>query len=206
MSERLRFIARVEDGERVADLAHEFGISEKTAYKFLSRWRTTGIAGLENRSHAVERIPHRTAPEIIELILQTRRDNPSWGGRMLKARLDRQHPGLRIPSATVIAYWLKKHGLVRPAPQRRKNYPRPVTALSTASSPNEVWATDFKGQFRLGNRSYCYPLTATDLATRYLLACDGLEDTKGGPVWDIFERLFSEHGLPKVIRTDNGTP
>src|SRR5258706_15717417 len=111
MDERVRFIARVEEGERVADLAREFGISEKTAHKFLSRWRAEGVRGLEDRSHAVERIPHRTPKEIIELAVAMRRENPSWGGRTLKARLERKHPGLKFPSATRIAYSLQKHAL-----------------------------------------------------------------------------------------------
>jgi putative transposase len=205
MSERLRFIARVEEGERVSDLAHEFGISEKTAYKFLSRWRAEGTRGLEDRSHAVERIPHRTPKEIVELLLTARRENPTWGGRMIKGRLERQHPGLKFPSASVIAYWLKKNGLVLPR-LRRRNYPGSATSLTPAQGPNDVWATDFKGEFRLGDRTYCYPLTATDLATRYILSCEALEGTKAEPVWGVFERLFADYGVPKIIRTDNGTP
>jgi transposase InsO family protein len=205
MSERLRFIVRVEEGERIADLAREFGISEKTAYKFVARWKADGVRGLEDRSHAVERIPHRTPKEIVELALAMRRDNPSWGGRSLKARLERRYPELRFPSATCISNWLKKHSLITPK-QRRRKYPAMPTSLTAATTPNHVWATDFKGHFRLGNGSYCYPLTATDLATRYLLSCEALESTKGEPVWSIFERLFDEQGLPSVIRTDNGAP
>jgi len=205
MSERLRFVARVEEGERISDLAREFGISEKTAYKLLARWKAEGTRGLEDRPHVAERIPHRTPAEIIELALAMRRENPSWGGRTLKARLERKHPGLKFPSATSLSYWLKKHGLVR-SQRRRKKYPAAATPLTTATAPNHVWATDFKGEFRLGNGMYCYPLTATDLATRYILSCEGLEATKAGPVWGVFERLFDEHGLPMIIRTDNGTP
>jgi transposase InsO family protein len=206
MSERLRFIARVEEGEGISDLAREFGISEKTAYKFLARWKAHGVRGLEDRSHAVDRMAHRTPGEIVELVLALRRENPTWGGRMLKARLERKHPGLRFPSATSIAYWLKKNGLVRPQRPRRRNFPVAATLLTTATAPNHVWATDFKGEFRLGNNSYCYPLTATDLASRYILGCEGLEGTGGEPVWDVFEWLFDEHGLPDIIRSDNGSP
>jgi hypothetical protein len=72
--------------------------------------------------------------------------------------------------------------------------------------PNDVWATDFKGQFRLGNGQLCYPLTATDLSSRYVLSCEALESVQGVPVWPIFERLFTEHGVPRIIRTDNGAP
>ena len=205
VSERLKFIARIEDGERVADLAREFGISEKTAYKFVARWKAEGVSGLEDRRRAAERIPHRTPAEIVELVLATRRENPSWGGRMLKARLERKHPGLKFPSATSIAYWLKKHGMVKPQ-RRRKKHPRTQAPLTVPTGPNHVWGTDFKGQFRLGDGSYCYPLTATDLCARYLLSCAALEDTKAEPAWGVFERLFDEYGLPEVMRNDNGPP
>jgi len=205
MSERLRFIARVEEGERIVDLAREFGISEKTAYKFLDRWKRDGVRGLEDRSHAVERIPHRTAKEIIDLAVAMRRENPRWGAKTIKARLERKHPGLRFPSATAIAYWLKKHDLVQPRPRRPK-FPVAATALTPATAPNQVWATDFKGEFRLGNTTYCYPLTTTDQATRFLLSCEGLDGTKAEPAWDVFERVFDEYGLPDIMRSDNGSP
>ena len=103
MSERLRFVARLEEGESVAELAREFGISTKTAYKFWERWKRDGARGLEDRSHAPKRIPHRTPPEVVELIVAMRREHPTWGGRTLKARLEKVHPGIEIPSANAIS-------------------------------------------------------------------------------------------------------
>jgi transposase InsO family protein len=206
MSERIRFIARLEEGESPRELAEEFGISAKTAYKFWDRWKRDGLRGLEDRSHAPRRIPHRTPPEVIELALQLRKEHPHWGGYTLKARLEARHPGVQIPSSTTISNWLKKNNLIAPRKPRRR-YPRPERSpLTQACEPNDVWATDFKGQFRLGNRSLCYPLTATDLASRFILVCDALESTKAEPVWFVFERMFEEYGLPSVIRTDNGVP
>ena len=74
------------------------------------------------------------------------------------------------------------------------------------TAPNDLWATDFKGQFRTGDRIYCYPLTVTDQHTRYLLACHGLLSTKGTGVRPVFDRLFRKYGLPRAMRTDNGVP
>jgi transposase len=78
MSERLRFIARAEDGEDVAELAREFGISTKTAYKFLNRWKTDGVDGLKDRSHATHTNPQRTPSEIIEWLIAARKEHPTW--------------------------------------------------------------------------------------------------------------------------------
>jgi transposase InsO family protein len=198
-------VVRADEGEGIAELAREFGISEKTARKFYKRWKAEGVGGLQDRSHAVERIPHKTAPEIVELILGARRAHSNWGARKLKRLIEAEHPGVRIPSSFTVNDWLKKAGLIKKRRPRRRAVLHP-TGLTQPKEPNDVWATDFKGEFRLGNGSLCYPLTATDLSSRYVLACDGLESTKGAPVWPIFERMFREYGLPRIIRSDNGAP
>lgn len=205
MSERLRFIARLEEGESVAELAREFGISTKTAYKFWSRWKEEGVDGLKDRSHAPHRNRRRTPDEIVELLVAERRAHPTWGALKLKTSIEKTHAGVQLPSCFTIHTWLKRNGLVQPRRGRRTTPPSP-TALLTPKEPNDVWATDFKGQFRLGNGTLCYPLTATDLTSRFILGCDALEGTDGNPVWHIFDRLFREYGLPQLIRTDNGPP
>ena len=63
-----------------------------------------------------------------------------------------------------------------------------------------------KGEFLLGNKKYCYPLTITDYSSRYLLACESLESTKESFAFTVFERVFREFGLPNAIRSDNGVP
>lgn len=205
VSERLKLIARIEGGERIADLAREFGVSEKTAYKFWKRYQSSGPEGLLDRSRAPKRIPHRTPPEVIELIVELRRKNPSWGGRKLKVQAEKLHPGVRLPSPAAITLWLTKAGLVKPRPRRFKSA-LASSGLTTALEPNDVWGADFKGQFRLGDASLCYPITASDLFSRFLLGCEALEDTRAQPAWLAFEELFDEFGLPRVIRTDNGAP
>ena len=81
-----------------------------------------------------------------------------------------------------------------------------VPRSATPDSPNELWCADYKGEFLLGNRQYCYPLTITDYRSRYLLACEGLESTKETFAFTVFERTFKDYGLPEAIRTDNGVP
>jgi putative transposase len=205
MSERLRFIARVEDGEDVAELAREFGISTKTAYKFLSRWKAEGVDGLKDRSHATRSNPQRTSPEVIEWLVAARREHPNWGALKLRTIVQGAHPDVKLPSCFTVHGWLKRNGLIQARKVRRTTPPSP-TLLSTPTGPNDIWATDFKGQFRLGNGTLCYPLTATDLTSRFILACDALEGTDGDPVWHAFDQMFREYGLPRAIRTDNGPP
>ena len=80
------------------------------------------------------------------------------------------------------------------------------TSLSTGAAPNDLWSTDFKGEFKLGNGRYCYPLTVADHASRFILLCEALESTREEPVIAAFQRLFLERGLPNAIRSDNGLP
>ena len=74
------------------------------------------------------------------------------------------------------------------------------------TAPNALWCTDFKGEFKLGNGQYCYPLTVTDQASRFLLLCEALESTKEIGALEAFQHLFRERGLPAAIRSDNGLP
>ncbi len=111
---------------------------------------------------------------------------------------------MRVPAKSTVHAVLDRHGLVRRARERRNK--AQGTPLSAGALPNDLWCTDFKGEFRLGNGRYCYPLTVTDQASRFVLACEALESTKEGPVIEAFIRLFKEWGLPRAIRSDNGLP
>ena len=79
-------------------------------------------------------------------------------------------------------------------------------AAVAGAAPNDLWCADFKGEFKLGNGHYCYPLTVTDHASRFLLLCEALESTREDPAITAFEQLFRERGLPSAIRSDNGVP
>jgi transposase InsO family protein len=99
---------------------------------------------------------------------------------------------------------LDRYGLVHR--RKRRRYKAEGTELQGAVQPNGLWCADYKGEFMLGNRQYCYPLTITDYHSRYLLACEGLQSTKEPFAFTVFERVFKEFGLPNGIRTDNGLP
>lgn len=205
VSERLRFIHRLQAGERMTDLCREFGISRKTGYKIKRRFEELGSAGVQDESRAPYRRPHTTSQEIVEVVLALKKQYPTWGAKKLVAEMPRRHPGVHVPAASTVGLILKKHGLVKPR-RRRKNAPLYLDRLARALGPNDVWCADFKGQFRLKNNVYCYPLTITDQYSRFILACEALESTRTPSVRAVFEAAFDTYGLPRVVRTDNGAP
>ena len=205
VSERLEFVRRLEAGERVVDLCHEFGVSRKTAYKLKERYEQLGARGLFDRSRAPRTIPHRTPPEVEELLVETRREHPTWGPKKIRAWLERKGTGVNLPCTSTIGDVLKRKGLLVRRKRRRSTIPHGAP-LRTAAGPNDIWCADFKGQFRLGSGRYCYPLTVTDRFSRYLLRCEALEGTYSDTAIAVFDQAFREYGLPTVIRTDNGGP
>lgn len=172
MEERLRFVARLLEGEKMAALCREFGISRKTGYKFFSRYKDSGLEGLTDRSRRPYRHANQLPFQVEQLIVQLKKERPSWGAPKIRERLRRMHPDVHTPANSTVHAVLDRHGLVR---RRRR-------------------------------RRHCYPLTITDYASRYLIACDALATTKEGYAFTVFERAFKDFGLPKAIRTDNGIP
>src|ERR1044071_134399 len=176
MTERMYFVTRLEKGERMTDLCREFGISRKTGYKFWERFKRRGVTALGDESRAPKRVARKTSGAHEELLVEARKVHHTWGGRKLKEMLEREHPEVKLPSVSTVSAILKRHGLVKDRKRRRHPASR-SGPLTTAQVPNEVWAVDYKGQFRLGNREYCYPLTATDMASRFILAIEALDGT-----------------------------
>ena len=206
MSERVEFARRLARGERMTDLCREYGISRKTGYKYKKRYEEQGARGLFDQSRRPRRSPQRTPNELVERIIALRRKHPTWGPKKLKKRLETLDPEVRWPAASTISVLLKDEGLVTGRRRRRRASPTPPSERVVPTRPNELWCMDFKGQFRLGNREYCYPLTVTDQVSRFLLGCDGLSSTHAEPAGKELEMVFLEHGLPDGIRSDNGPP
>ena len=149
--ERLQFIVETFDGlSTVADLCRSFGISRKTAHKWLTRFDTEGPAGLVDRSRAPHSHPHAVAAEVVEQLLAVRKRHPRWGPRKILAWLARRQPALVLPAASTVATVLQRHGLVTPRRTRRR-VPPGLSPFAACEGPNDVWAVDFKGQFRLGD-------------------------------------------------------
>lgn len=205
VSERMRFVVRLERGETMSALCREFGISRKTGYKILRRYEQGGPQALYDYSKKPLHSPHRVPPELEARIVELRKAHPRWGPKKLRAYLQRHEVQVHWPATSTFGQILKRHGLVQRRKRRRRT-PLYSDKLRNAEASNQVWCADYKGQFRLGNRRYCYPLTVTDHFSRYLLGCEALEHTRGDAAKSVFASLFTRHGLPEVIRTDNGAP
>ena len=206
MDERMKFISRYLDGDKVTDLCHEFEISRKTAYKFIERFKTYGLYGLDDAKRGPRSVPHKTSDTIESLILKLREMRPTWGPKKLKARLEKLYPGVKIPATSTIGEILKRNGVELGIRKQRRKMLIPYTPLTNSLTVNDVWCIDFKGQFKLRNGNYCYPLTVSDHKSRFLISCEALPSTKKHGVRDTFAGIFSEFGLPKVILSDNGSP
>lgn len=207
MLERTRFVLTHQEGLfSMTELCERFSISRKTGYLWLARFSEEGLPGLEERSRAPRSKPHQMAGATSALLIETRRKHPTWGPRKLLAYLRPRHPGIALPAPSTVGDLLKRSGLVEARRRRRAPAPAQHTPRLEAALPNQVWAADFKGEFRLGSGPYCYPLTVTDAASRYLLACRALPSTSTEGALRSFEQLFRARGLPEAIRTDNGTP
>lgn len=205
VDERTKLLARLDAGERMVDLCREYGISRKTGYKFLERYRQLGDEGLADRSRAPRRVALRTSAAIEELVIATRKAHRTWGPRKLRAFLLERQPGLALPAPSTLGLLLDRNGLVERR-RRRPRTPWPCEQLTPATEANDVWCIDFKGQFQLGDGRYCYPLTITDQFSRYVLCCEAFDRIDGTAVRCTMKRVLREHGLPRVIRSDNGSP
>jgi transposase InsO family protein len=205
MEERLRFVAQILEGEPMTDACRRFGISRKTGYKIFNRYREHGSEAFTDRSRRPIRYANQLPAQIEGLIVRLKGEKPHWGARKLRELLVRRLNGdVRVPAKSTIHAVLDRHGLVKRSggPRHRAR----GTPLSQAAAPNDLWCADFKGEFKLGNGRYCYPLTVTDQASRYLLMCEALESVREELAFTAFERLFAERGLPAAIRSDNGVP
>ena len=205
MDEKLSFVAECLRGDLpMVALCADYGISRKTGYKWLGRYRALGPEGLVDRSRAPRRHGRSMAPEVADAIVALRRERPHWGPRKLRAVLMRDRPDIAWPAASTMGDLLRAEGLVG-SRRRRRRLAAPGRALRPARGPNEVWCIDFKGWFRTGDGARCDPLTVTDAYSRYLLACE-IVPPRTAEVGAAVADLFARHGLPETIRSDNGPP
>ena len=188
----------------MAPLCAEFGISRKTGYKIFDRYKDCGVAAFSDRSRRPYRQANRLPAPIEAVIVRLKREYPGWGAPKIREKLRQRSLGLQLPAISTVHAVLDRHGLVH---RRRRHRGRARgTTLSRPTEANALWCADYKGEFMLGTRRYCYPLTVTDFASRYLLTCEALSTTQERFAFTVFERTFKDFGLPAVIRTANGVP
>ena len=205
MKERLAFVRDLESGHwSMTELCERYGVSRPTGYKWAARHQADDKTGLDDRSRAPQRCPHRTS-EALEALIIAARQEYGWGAKKLLRVLLTRHPSRAWPARSTVNAILERHALLHKNRRRRK-WAHPGAIAVATQRPNQVWPADFKGQFRTGDGQYCYPLTVTDHFSRRVLACHGLHSVKTQGAKPVFRALFREVGLPDAIRTDNGAP
>jgi len=206
VDKRMRFVTAAEAGEEtMTALCRRFGLSRKTGYKWLQRYRLDGIEGLSERSRAPREHPQAVSATTAKRCLAVRRRHPTWGPVKVRAWLERRHPDILWPAASTIGVLFDREGLTVKRKLRRRCWPAnpPFAACGEA---NAVWCIDFKGWFLTGDGSHCEPLTLSDAYSRYLLRCQPLGRTDSEHVWPVLDAAFREFGLPLRLRSDNGPP
>lgn len=207
MTEKERFVTLAHTGRfTITELCSDFGISRKTGHKYLQRYEDEGRAGLQARSRRPKNSPYATAEEVERLILKERRKHPTWGPKKIHDLLLRVHGIEDRPHINTVGNVLGRHGLTRKRKRRTGLHRVRPEHLTEPTRPNEVWTFDFKGWFTLGDGVRCEPLTVCDRYSRYLVACKGQFNQQFNTTLRSCKKLMRYHGLPDVIRVDNGTP
>jgi transposase InsO family protein len=206
MNERQKFIEDwMKEDWDFATLCSLYGISRKTGYKWVNRFEAGGLPALLDASRAPRSHPNATPSSVEAAIIELREARPHWGPKKILHRLRRIHPDNSWPSPSTIGTILSRRGLVAQRPKRRR-VPLFKGILCEGMKPNDVWTADFKGWFVTTDGTRIDPLTISDAASRYLIRCRAVSKTNGETVQAHFTSAFQEYGMPRAVRTDNGTP
>ena len=206
MDQRIRLIGDWLSGDYTkSQLAHRYSVSRPTIDKWISRYAAGGAAALSDASRRPHDSPNKTSDELLARIVAMKEAHDKWGPKKLIELLRLEDPTIEWPSPSTAGQWLDRMGMVhKRGPKRR--YGKSPAKMRDANEPNQTWCIDYKGQFKMLNGQWCYPLTVTDHASRVILACKAHQNIMTQPVIQTLEWLFQEHGMPEVIRSDNGSP
>jgi transposase InsO family protein len=187
------------------DLSKKYALSRKTVYKWILRYIKLGIDGLKDQSKEPFCKPNSTKKHIIQKIIDCKLEHPKRGPKKIFHILLKKYPDIELPAPSTIGYWLKKNNLVI---ERRKikRVPPYNNHFAQCLEPNDSWSIDYKGQFYTQNKRVCYPFTISDNYSRYLLKCQCLPGPRYDETKAVLEQAFREYGIPRAIRSDNGTP
>lgn len=204
MNERTIMIGEYLSGDySVSQLARRRGVSRKTVYKWIERYERESVGGLTDQSRAPHHQSNAISWGMEEQILGWKAKHPLWGAPKIHSKLTQFSD---CPAESTVSNVLHRWGLTRKVRQRRRATPTAQPQPAPAG-PNDLWCADFKGWFRTGDGRRCDPLTISDAFSRYLLCCQGIGGSTGLlTVRPLFEATFREYGMPRAIRTDNGSP
>jgi putative transposase len=204
MNLRTEFVMRAFKEENFRALCQEYGISPKTGYKWLERFKRHGLSGLEEASRRPHGHARELSEEVICEIVRLKKSRPAWGPKKIRAVYARAHEV--VPSESTFKRVLDKAGWVEHRRLRRRESAGRIFQGRKAEKPNDVWTVDFKGWWYGSNRQRCEPLTVRDEFSRYVLEVRAVANARTETIRDCFEQLFQQHGLPAAIRSDNGAP
>ena len=202
MDEKERFIvAYFENNIVFRELCRSFGITTKTGYKYIARYKKYRMDGLKEWSRRPNTSPYKTGTEFEMIILAVRNLHPSWGGEKIRAYLENK--GYQaLPTEKTIDRILKRNGLITiEASEKHKPWIR-----FEHENPNDLWQMDFKGHFAVLEGGRCHPLTLLDDHSRFSLIVKACHDERGSTVKPALISVFREYGLPLKMTMDNGPP
>src|SRR5947209_5974294 len=203
---RMRFVMMAQLREQsFAEICRQFGVSRRTGYKWLARYQAEGPVGLIDQSRAPHEHPQSMDAAISEACLDVRKANETWGPVKVGGWLKRNQPTMTWPAGSTLGDLFDRETLTVKRRRRRRSPPSSAP-FSACRRANDLWGIDFKGWFLTGDGTRCEPLTLTDAHSRYLLRCHPVERTDGDHVWPILSAAFREFGLPRALRSDNGSP
>jgi transposase InsO family protein len=206
MEERMKFVMEsLEDNPNISELCREYNISRSVGYKLLKRYELEGIEGLKPKSRRPKSCPFEVPNWMVCEIVKEREAHPTWGGLKIRSLLLNRFAEKDVPSIRSIERVLSRCGLVKKRRNRLKRYVTDSKVMKP-KKPNDIWTVDFKGQWRMQNGNYCFPLTIRDLYSRMILEIKALPGMRYELVREEFDKCFQKYGLPNYIRSDNGAP
>lgn len=153
MDEKIKFIARLLEGEKLAPLCREFNISRKTGYQIWKKYLQFGQQAFIEQKRTPYRYANKLPVQIEVLILELKKEYPNWGAPKIRDKM-LKHPDVRIPAISTIHAVLDRHGLVK-SELRKKRYKAEGTPLLHVRNANDLWCADYKGEFMTGDKRYC---------------------------------------------------
>lgn len=206
--ERMNFALKsLQEGVNISELCAAYGISRKTGYKWRARYMKEGAMGLNDLSRKPSESPKQLSEALMCQIVKLHERHPKWGPKKIRALLLRDIAfASEAPSESSLKRVFERCGWTRKRIRRKHKEGGRISTATRAGSNNEVWTVDFKGWWRTADRQRCEPLTVRDEYSRYVLTAQPMTSTDTESVKAVFEKLFERYGLPKAIRSDNGSP
>jgi transposase InsO family protein len=202
MSQRLRLVEQLLlPGANVSKICSDFGVSRKTAYKWLNRFKKVGPSGLSDLIRTPISQPAKVTLDVEKTVIKVHKANPYWGPFKLQQYLINKKSLKQVPCPRTVGRILKRNGC-----EVIKSH-KTVTADKRfeKAKPNDLWQMDFKGSF-MTQENRCHPLTVLDDHSRFSIGLKACKDEKGITVKQHLTALFKEYGLPEQINVDNGSP